>query len=161
MSRGTLPLSPASPGGQVEDVEEFIGAGGVLVVRQTVQLGGATEAEIARVINVPPVGTEYALVVRPISPAPVDAAVTKVPVSVTSVTLFDVNAGAKARKIYNDSSTATLYIKEGANATLDDYSFPIGPDGFYEFKSPVFAGRIDGIWDMADAVGAARLTEEM
>jgi hypothetical protein len=64
MSDGLLPLSPASPGGQIEDVEDLIGAGATPVVRQRCQVAGATLAEVARVRNVDPTDTDYGLVTR-------------------------------------------------------------------------------------------------
>lgn len=161
MSNDAIGLNPGT-GGPSLDAEKLAGAGpaGIDLYRDRFQVVGATLDEIARVISQAPDGTEYALVVRPIVAQPMQAAVTKVPVNVASVQLFAANSAAKARKLYNDSAIATLYVKEGVTATLDDFSFPISPNGFYEWKDPVYAGRIDGIWDQVDAVGKARLTEE-
>jgi hypothetical protein len=161
VSNSKIGLNPGA-GGSNLDAELLVGQGpgGVDICRSRNQITGETLAEIARVLNQAPVGTEYALVVRPIVAQPTQATIRKVAVSVASVELFAASDVAKARKLYNDSAVATLYVKEGAVAGLDDFSFPIGPNGFYEWKDPVYAGRIDGIWDQADAAGKARLTEE-
>jgi hypothetical protein len=156
---GILQLNPGS-GGEKEDVEVIDIGGGISVVRQRLQITGATRAEVARVMSTVPTGSEFALVVRPITVASTNATVSKIPVTTNTAVLFAPNPAAKARKIYNDSIKATLYIKEGGLPTLDDFSFPIGPNGFYQFD-PVFVGEIGGTWDIADMAGAARLTEEV
>lgn len=65
MSDSTIPLNPGT-GGKALDSETLTGAGGAAVERARQQIAGKLLAAIADVLNAPPAGTEYALVVRPI-----------------------------------------------------------------------------------------------
>jgi hypothetical protein len=86
------------------------------------------------------------------------ATVSSVAGSATAVTLFAAGAGndAAARTIFNDS-TALLYVKFGATASVTDYTVQIPPGGYYEAPAPVYDGLVTGIW--AAATGNARLTQ--
>lgn len=68
MADSTLPLNLGS-GGKALDTESLTGAGAVTVERQRIEVVGAALAEIARVMNSAPAGSEYALVTRPIMPS--------------------------------------------------------------------------------------------
>lgn len=75
--------------------------------------------------------------------------------SATSVTLFSASSNDRMRSIFNDS-TAVLYIKFGTTASTSDYKTQIAAGSLFEFPTPLYAGRVDGIW--ASANGNARLT---
>ena len=89
--------------------------------------------------------------------APTTSAVTSVAAAAADTTLLVLNATRKGASIFNDSPTATLYLKLGTAASLTSFTTKVGPGGFYEVPSPVYTGAINGIWDAA--VGNARVTE--
>jgi len=77
--------------------------------------------------------------------------------SATSVTLRAANARREGLTIFNES-TAVLYVKFGAVASLTDYSFQLGPGSYYETPAtPTYVGQVDGVWVSAN--GAAQVTE--
>lgn len=78
--------------------------------------------------------------------------------SATNVTLFadDADGNVTGRQVHNDS-TAILYLKYGSTATTTSYTVKLAAAEHYEFPTPVYNGRVDGIW--AAANGAARTTE--
>lgn len=76
--------------------------------------------------------------------------------SVSNVTLLASNTNARARTIYNDSASATLYAKLGTTASLTSFTVAISAGGYYEVPGN-YTGIIDGIWSAA--VGSARVTE--
>ena len=81
--------------------------------------------------------------------------VSSVASSATSVTLLASNAARKGATIYNES-TAILYLKLGATASLTSYSAQLVAGAYYELPF-AYTGIIDGIW--ASANGNARITE--
>lgn len=82
---------------------------------------------------------------------------TNVASSATVVTLAA--AGTRVGiAIYNDA-IYTLYIKLGAGASSTSFSVKLAPQQFYEMPAPAYQGLISGIWEAADASGAARVTE--
>ena len=76
--------------------------------------------------------------------------------SASSVTLFAANTEARARYVFNDSSSV-LYIKFGTTASVTSYAVQVAAGAFFTFPTPLYAGRVDGIW--AAANGNARTTE--
>lgn len=74
MADSKLPLSPASPGGQIEDVENLVvpdpglppapPPGFVNLVRQRIQIVGRLYTQIAAVLNADPAPNEFGLVTR-------------------------------------------------------------------------------------------------
>lgn len=76
--------------------------------------------------------------------------------SATNVTLLASNANRKGATIYNDS-TASLYVKLGATASLTDFTMVCDARGYFEVPYG-YTGIIDGIWS-SDAGGDARITE--
>lgn len=85
------------------------------------------------------------------------SAVTAVAASVTTVPLLAANTDRRGASIYNDSASASLYIKLGATASTISFTVKLRPGGLYELPPPVWRGAIDGIWSAA--VGSARITE--
>jgi hypothetical protein len=63
--------------------------------------------------------------------------------------------------IFNNS-TANMYVKFGATASIgagtESFTRQILPNGYYEVPF-FYTGRIDAIWDAADATGEALITE--
>lgn len=156
MADALLPLSPASPGGQIEDVEDLIGALATLVVRQRVQIAGALLAEIARVTNTSPTGAEYALVVRPIVPQAATSTVTNVASNIANTQLLAANSLRKKACFQNLATTGVLFLKLGTVATTTgDCTVRILPGGYYETPDPQWPGQIDGIWTVADGAGVS------
>jgi hypothetical protein len=74
----------------------------------------------------------------------------------TTTTLLSANSSRLGATIYNDSS-ASLYLKLGATASLTSFSVKIDPNGYYEVPFS-YTGIIDGIWD-SNSSGSARITE--
>lgn len=82
---------------------------------------------------------------------------TSVPVSTTSVLLIAANTNRIEALIYNTSTKSTLYLGYGTAATVGG-SVPIAPGGYFEL--PVdYTGAINGIWNVVDAAGAAKVVE--
>ena len=83
--------------------------------------------------------------------------------SATAVTLKAANTARIGLSIYN-KSTANLYVKRGADATVELFSFMLEPGDFYELpplpRGPfaVYPGIVTGIW--ASANGLAEVTED-
>lgn len=84
------------------------------------------------------------------------AATSSVAASASSVTLLSANANRLGATVWNESTTATLYLKLGTTASATDYTAQLFPSGYYEVPYG-YDGRIDGIWTAA--VGNARITE--
>jgi hypothetical protein len=158
VSDGLLQLNPATvPGGLIEDVEDLIGAGATPVIRQRLQVTGAVLAEVARIMNIDPTGTEYALVVRPIIARSANAVVTQEAASLTPVMLLAANP-ARKQAMFQATSIVTggnLYLFFGTNtiATVE-----LVPGAYYELPQPVFDGAINGVWDAA--IGSVLVTEQ-
>jgi hypothetical protein len=88
-------------------------------------------------------------------PAPT-AISTNVSASVSSVVLLSSNSNRLGATVWNDSTTATLYLKLGTTASTSSYTVQVFPSGYYEVPFG-YIGEIDGIWSAA--VGAARISE--
>jgi hypothetical protein len=84
------------------------------------------------------------------------ATLTNVNGAATTTSLLTANTSRKAVIMHNDS-TATLFLKYGATASVTSYTYKIAPDATWEMPSPLFAGALDGIWSAAN--GAVRITE--
>lgn len=71
--------------------------------------------------------------------------------SATDVTVLASNANRLGASFYN-SSTATLYLNEGAAASIASggYVVAIPPGGYYEMPMPIYSGSIHGIWSAAN-----------
>lgn len=88
---------------------------------------------------------------------PGTSSVSSVAASAVNQTLIAANTARRGAMVFNDSATATLFLKLGATASATSYTVQIPPNNYYELPSPVYTGRIDGIWSAA--VGDARITE--
>jgi hypothetical protein len=82
--------------------------------------------------------------------------VTSVAASASNVSLLVSNTSRFGATIWNDSTTATLYLKMGTTASTTSYTVQIFPSGYFEVPYG-YTGEIDGIWSAA--VGSARITE--
>lgn len=93
------------------------------------------------------------------------ANVTRVSVNVAAVTLLASNANRVSAFITNYSATATLYVKAGAGPVItpgaESFTGVVKPGQSKFFKTDLheYSGIITGIWDIADASGAALVTE--
>lgn len=83
---------------------------------------------------------------------------TSVAVNIAVVALQAANANRLGYSVYNDSLTSYLAVKTGAGATLTSFTVKLAPGGYWEMPKN-YLGIITGIWDVADAAGAARNTE--
>lgn len=81
---------------------------------------------------------------------------TSVAASATNVTLLSSNTNRLGASVWNDSTTATLYLKLGTTASTSSYTVQVFPSGYYEVPFG-YTGQIDGIWSAA--VGNARISE--
>lgn len=77
--------------------------------------------------------------------------------SASSVTVLASNANRLGASIENDSS-AVLYLKLGATASITSYTVRMVQYAYYEVPSG-YTGVIDGIWATDPGDGAARVTE--
>lgn len=110
-----------------------------------------------------PTGTQDVNIVSPL-PIPVDltidvaanSVVTRVPSSITNVTLVATNLNRKGLSLYNDSN-ALQYVKFGATATTTDFTFILTSRMFYEMPFPIYVGQIDVISSSTN--GAIQVTE--
>lgn len=85
------------------------------------------------------------------------SSVTSVASSASTVSLLASNASRKNAVFYNES-TAILYLKLGATASLTSYTVQIPSQGYFEMPvGKMYTGAIDGIWSAAN--GSARITE--
>ncbi len=76
--------------------------------------------------------------------------------SASSVTLLSSNASRKKVVIYNDSTSASLYVRLNASAaTSSNFTYKLYPSGYLEEYN--YTGEIRGIWSAAS--GNARITE--
>lgn len=75
----------------------------------------------------------------------------------SSAQLAASNASRKGLLIFNDSTSA-LMVKYGTTASATDFTVKIAAGGYWEMPTPIYTGRVDGIWS-SDASGAARVTE--
>lgn len=81
---------------------------------------------------------------------------TTVAASATSVQLLAATATRLGATLFNDSGTATVYVKFGTTASATDFVVRMAPGAYYEV--PVnYRGRIDGIWTAAS--GSMRIGE--
>lgn len=87
--------------------------------------------------------------------------------NIASATLANVTASASTQTVlasaagrmgasFQNESTATLYLKYGATASLTSYSVAIPPNGYFELPQPCYSGTIDGISSAAN--GTIRVT---
>ncbi len=76
--------------------------------------------------------------------------------SASNVALLALNANRLGATIFNDSASATLYVKLGTAASTSSYTAQLFPSGYYEIPYN-YTGAIEGIWSAA--VGNARITE--
>jgi len=80
----------------------------------------------------------------------------KVASSATVVDLVAENGNRVGLMIYN-ASTANLFIRIDADASLTDYAIKITSNGYYEMPLGYFTDKVTGIWDAAN--GFAYVTE--
>jgi hypothetical protein len=120
--------------------------------------GGVYAAGISRDIGniigvVQPANNTQAIIVKPYSST---TNTTSVAASASNVTLLSQNSNRRGATIWNDSTTATLYVKLGVTASTTSYTAQVFPSGYYEIPYG-YTGEIDGIWSSAS--GAARINE--
>lgn len=81
---------------------------------------------------------------------------TSVAASVTTVQLLAATATRLGATLFNDSGTATAYVKFGTTASTTDFVVKMSPGAYFEV--PVnYRGRIDAIWTVAS--GSMRIGE--
>jgi len=85
----------------------------------------------------------------------ITGALANVAASATSVTVLAANTSREGATIWNDS-TAILYLKFGATASVTSATVKMIADSYFEVPFG-YTGIIDGIW--ASATGNARVTE--
>ncbi len=88
--------------------------------------------------------------------AATSTSVTSVAASASNVELLASNTNRLGATIWNESTTATLYLKMGITASITSYTAQVFPSGYFELPYG-YTGEIDGIWSAA--VGNARITE--
>jgi len=121
MADDALQLDPDGTGKKVDN-ESLVGVGGATVYRQRVQLTGAALAEVARVQNTDPAGTEYGAVTRNV---PVNLTARKFK-SISLAATGDMVAAVTSKKIrvlalmLNNASAAdgTVAIRSSTTSTI-------------------------------------------
>ena len=116
----------------------------------------------APILDAVPQATDWGQLVRVIGPLPAPlgpalSTVTKVLQTLASTTLVAANTSRQGLFIFNDSP-GPLYVRTGAGAGLDDWSFKICAGAYWEAPYAVTTQVISGIWSVA-GTGAARVTE--
>lgn len=91
------------------------------------------------------------------------ATVTRVATNVASVQLLAANANRRGATIHNNTLlVSNLFVKLGTTAAIgagaESFTVRLAPMAYYEVPYG-YTGRIDGIWDAADANGEALITE--
>lgn len=116
---------------------------------------GATGTVSAKLRSI---SRDIALLVQQAATVATTATVGSVASSATNVTLQASNAARKGWSVFNES-TAVLYVKYGATASVTSYTVQVAPGGYFELsqQNALYTGIIDGIW--ASANGNARVTE--
>jgi len=76
----------------------------------------------------------------------------------TNTTLLAANPSRLGCTVYNETVSSNLYLKMGVTASLTSYTVKLTPGAYWELPFR-YIGQIDGIWDVADAGGSARITE--
>lgn len=153
MARAQIPYEGSATPGHYLDAEDY--GGTPKVVRETVQVGGVAQAELAEVKSANPTTSLAGLVVRPRERTNGTATLASVAGSATSVTILAANAERIGAVIVNDS-TETLYLKYGATASSGSYTTKLGPQQQHDVR-PGYTGILDGLWTAA--AGNARVTE--
>lgn len=97
--------------------------------------------------------------VTTISSNPTTAITTQVSCSLSSIQLLDINGNRKGASVFNDSTTATLYLKYGTNASTSSFKAKLTPGAYFDFPQPVYTGLVHGIWT-GPADGNALMSEE-
>ena len=85
-----------------------------------------------------------------------NATVTALLASTSTVTLFPRAYGTTQRLVFN-ASTAVLYLKFGEGASTSSYTVQVGAGALFEFPGAAFDGVVTGVW--AAANGTAMCTE--
>ena len=158
---GTLGVSAVTPGvaatslGKAEDAAVASGDTGVftLSVRRDAAVVSASATGDYSETRVDQYGQR--VVVPGVAGA---TTVTRVTSAATTTSLLAANLSRKGAYFFNES-TAILYLKFGATASVTSYTVQIVPSGYYELPTPVYSGAIDGIW--ASANGAVQITESI
>lgn len=123
----------------------------------------------APVLDVPPVATDWGMLVRIIGgipgPSTVDletfgtATMSQVPASLVSVVLLAANTNRKAAIFFNETPSRFLYLAYGAVSSTAAFVVRLGPRSYHEIPSPgLYNGVVSGIWT-AGAGGFCAVTE--
>lgn len=128
MADGLLPLNPATiPGGQSEDIETLVGAGGAAAFRQRLQVTGALLIEIARVMSLSPTGSEFGLVTRNIPATPLTSSLVGVEINAAAAgdNVIVPGVAAQTVRVFKfflvASGSVSLKFKDGAGVDLTPY----------------------------------------
>jgi hypothetical protein len=120
-----------------------------LLINLVEAFGGAVAVPVSGTITIVPLTTGITTISS------------RQPVSTTNVTLKVANPNRTGCAIYNNSVT-NLFVKFGATASIgagtESFTRRIGPNEYYEVPF-FYTGRIDAIWDGADATGEAVMLE--
>jgi len=121
----------------------------------------------APILDQPPAVNDWGQIVRPIfGPGPFGpvivvqpslSTVTAVPQNLASVTIIAANVKRQGLFVFNDSP-GPLFVKIGAGAGLNDWSFRVCSGAYWEAPFAVTTQLVTGIWSVA-GVGNARVTE--
>lgn len=88
---------------------------------------------------------------------PAASTVSNLPNAITNFTILAPNTNRKHASVYNDDTTANLYLKLGVGASATSFTAIVNPGALYELPYPVYTGQIDGL--SSAATGNLRITE--
>lgn len=89
------------------------------------------------------------------------AITTSVPAANADTSLLLANATRLGGSVFNDSATATLFLKFGTGASASSFKFVLPPQTYFPFPGPdVYQGPVNGFWTGVIA-GSARISEEV
>ncbi len=140
------------------DAADLVGAGpsGQDIFRERVQITGAALAEVSRVINTAPVGTEYALATRNIPQSSTLGSPTGIVVSTAAVLVQASNVSRKSIVITNNASTGNVYIGKTNAVTASGVTMGVilEPNGgsYNDSGEGIYTGDIYAISDTVTAV---------
>lgn len=89
--------------------------------------------------------------------------VTRVAATASSTTLLAANTSRRSAGFCNNATSANLYLKLGTTASIsagaESFTVKIPAGGFFRLEINEYNGRVDGIWDSAEAGAECLITE--
>jgi hypothetical protein len=157
-TEGSIPVTLAGAPGTVTADQ---GTPAVVADAWPIKVTDGTDTAVVE--NAAPALNSQALVVRVLDRPATSSAVTRVAAIASNTTLLAANTNRVSAGFCNNSTSANLYIKLGATASLaagtESFTVKVAPGGFFRLYQYEYTGIIDGIWDSAEAGAECLITE--